>query len=309
MQDAAPSPRSAALAVVAACMIWGLSPLYYVQLAHVPPIEVLAHRTLWSVLFFTGFCALTGRLPRLRAALGDGAEVRRLALSAAMVSVNWGLFIWAVTTGRVAESALGYYIFPLVMTAAGALFYGERLRAMQVVAIGLAAAATAVLGYGAGAPPWAPLALAFSFTAYGMIKRACASGPIVSVTVEVILLAPLAAAWLIGAHGWGWTDFTGGAPGAFGRSWTEAALLVASGVITGAPLALYSLAARGLPMSTAGMIFYLNPTLQALMAYLLGEAPTLWRMIAFPMIWVGLALYSADAARTERRRRRAARAA
>lgn len=298
----APSPRGAAGAIVLACCIWGLSPFYYRELSHVPPLETLAHRTIWSLVFFLGLSLATGRGPRLIAALTTRGELRALALAAAMVSANWALFIWAVGSGRIAESALGYYIFPLMMAGLGALVHGERFSPRQKVAMGIAAAATGVLALGLGAPPWVSLALAGTFALYGLIKKSVAAGPVVSVTVEVILLAPLALIWLAGAHLAGWSDFSGAAPGAFLRDPVDTAMLAASGALTGAPLALYSSASRGLPLSTVGLIAYLNPTLQVGVALATGEVPTIWHMIAFPMIWGALALWSVEALRRDRRR-------
>lgn len=304
----APSPRAAALSVVGACCIWGLSPLYYAQLSHVPPLEVLAHRTVWTLLAFGAWAALAGRLGEVRTALSDRRELGRLALAAAMVSVNWGLFIWAISTQRIAESALGYYIYPLVMAALGRALLDERLRPLQLAAVALAAIATLILGLGAGAPPWLSLTLAVTFAIYGLVKRGGAAGPMVSVAVEVLILSPLAILWLIGVHAAGWTDFTGLPGAAFFSSGQDAALLLASGLITGLPLALITRGARGLPFAAVGMIFYLNPTLQAACALALGEQPTLWQMVAFPLIWAGLALYSAEAWGRERAARRARRA-
>lgn len=304
----APSPRAAALSVVGACCIWGLSPLFYARLSHVPPLEVLAHRTLWSLVFFGAWAALAGRMAEIRAAIASGPELRRLALAAAMVSVNWGLFIWAISTQRIAESALGYYIYPLVMAALGRALLNETLRPLQLAAVALASVATLILGVGNGAPPWLSLILACTFAIYGLVKRGGASGPMVSVAVEVIILSPLAILWLAGVHGAGWTDFSG-LPGAvFFADAGDAALLLASGLITGLPLALITRGARGLPFAAMGMIFYLNPTLQAACALALGEAPSLWQMVAFPLIWAGLALFSAEAWGRERAARRARKA-
>lgn len=308
--DASPaSPRRAALAIVAACTIWGLCAFYYRMLSHIPPIEVLTHRTIWSGVFFLGFCLLTGRAARLREALRPSRTLALLAGAALMISVNWAIFIWAVTSGRITESALGYYIFPLVMAAMGAVLLGERFSRLQGAALGLAAAATLILALGLGAPPWVSLALALTFGLYGLIKKTVSTGPIVSVTAEVLLLAPFAIVWLLGAHLAGWTDFTGLTPGAFFADPADAALLAFSGVLTGAPLALYAAAAKGLPLSTLGMIAYLNPTLQFASAMITGEHPTIWHMIAFPMIWAGLAVFSLDALRRDRKARRAAAAA
>ncbi|MFT4794623.1 MAG: chloramphenicol-sensitive protein RarD [Paracoccaceae bacterium] len=300
----------AALAIIGACMIWGLSAIYYKALSHIPPTEVLAHRTFWSALFFALFCMATGRLPGIMAILRDPRQVLLLAVTAVMISINWALFIWAVSAGHVVESSLGYYIFPLVMAALGWAVHGERFAPLQRAAVALAALATLGLSIGLGAPPYVSLTLAVTFAIYGLIKKSAPSGPISSVTVEVLLLAPFALVWLVGIHTLGWSDFSGKPGGAFLLSWRDAGLLAFSGLLTGAPLALYSMAAQRLPMSTVGLIAYLNPTLQFLVAVtVMGETVTIWHAIAFPMIWAALALYSLDALRRDRVSRRARRAA
>lgn len=300
----------AALAIIGACTIWGLSAIYYKALAHIPPTEILAHRTMWSAVFFALFCAATGRWPRIMDILRDRRQVLLLTVTAVMISVNWALFIWAVSVGRVMESSLGYYIFPLVMAALGWAVYGERFAPLQRVAVALAALATLVLSVGLGAAPWVSLTLAVTFAIYGLLKKSCPSGPISSVTVEVLLLAPFALIWLGGMYGLGWSDFSGKPVGAFFGSWRDAGLLAFSGLLTGAPLALYSMAAQRLPMSTVGLIAYLNPSLQFLVAVtVMGETVTIWHAIAFPMIWTALAIYSIDALRRDRASRRIRRAA
>ncbi len=219
-----------------------------------------------------------------------------------MISANWLLFIWAVQVGRAVESSLGYYIFPLVAAGMGALWLGERFNRAQAAALALAAAAVATLTLGLGAPPWISLALATSFGFYGLAKRGLETGPISGVTAEVALLAPFAALWLAGAHLDGWTDFTGKPGAAFGADWRTGALLALSGILTGAPLIFFSLAARRLRYSTIGLISYLNPTLQFLCAIVaFAEPVTVWHAVAFPLIWAGLALYSWDGLRRERR--------
>jgi chloramphenicol-sensitive protein RarD len=311
---AQPSPAIAAslpavAAIVGACTIWGLSALYFSQLAHVQPSEVLAHRTVWSTVFFVGFCAVTGRLPRVAEIFRSRRQVAILVASALTMSVNWALFIWAVTTGHVVQSALGYYIFPLVMAFFGWAVYRETLRPLQLAAMALAMLATVGLAAGLGAAPWLSLALAVSFACYGLAKRAAVAGPISSVTAEVLLFAPLGIGWLIGVHYAGWSDGTERMTAVFGTSWRDTALLACSGALTGLPMALYTVAAQRLPMATVGLISYLNPSLQFMVAVLvLGETVTVWHMIAFPMIWAALALYSLDAIRRERAARRAQRA-
>lgn len=300
----------AALAIAGACTIWGLSAIYYKALSHIPPTEVLAHRTFWSALVFAAFCAATGRLSGILAILRDGRQMMLLSVTAVMISVNWALFIWAVTSGHVVESSLGYYIFPLVMAGLGWAVHGERFAPLQRAAVALAALATLGLSVGLGAPPYVSLTLAVTFAIYGLVKKSVPSGPISSVTVEVLLIAPFAMIWLAGSHLLDWRDLAGNGSGAFFASWHDAGLLAFSGLLTGAPLAMYSMAAQRLPMSTVGLIAYLNPSLQFLVAVMvMGEMVTVWHAVAFPMIWCALALYSLDALRRDRASRRARRAA
>ena len=280
------------LAMAAACTIWGLSPLFYALLSHIPPMEVLAHRTLWSLVIFAGILALQGRLAELPAALSTRRLFLLVALSTAMISVNWFLFIYAVGVGRTVEASLGYYIYPLVAVAIGAVVLREGLGALQAVAVALAAGAVLVLTVGLGAPPWISLTLATTFGVYGLLKRWVMAGPVVSVTSEVLLFLPLALGYLI------WVASEGGlnlSPG-------DMALFVASGPMTAVPLILFSYAAKRVRMATVGLIQYLNPSLQFAVAVLiLNEVITIWHMIAFPVIWLALTLYSVATLRGPRR--------
>ena len=228
--------RKGILAMIGACTIWGLSPLYYKLLAHVPPLEVLAHRTLWSLVLFAGLLAVQGRLGRLRAALGSARSVGAIAFAAGMISTNWFLFIYSVQAGHVTETSLGYYMFPLVAVCLGVIAFGERLHPLQWAAVALAALAVAVLTLGLGAAPWIALTLAFTFGFYGLAKKRLSVGPVVSVTAEVAVLAPLAILWLGWLHGHG--------AGVFGADLATSALLVVSGGLTALPLILFSFAAQ-----------------------------------------------------------------
>jgi len=252
-------------------------------LSHIPPMEVLAHRTLWSLVIFAGILALQGRLAELPAALSTRRRFLLVALSTAMISVNWFLFIYAVGVGRTVEASLGYYIYPLVAVAIGAVVLREGLGALQAVAVALAAGAVLILTVGLGAPPWISLTLATTFGVYGLLKRWVTAGPVVSVTSEVLLFLPLALGYLI------WLAAEGGlnlSPG-------DMALFVASGPMTAVPLILFSYAAKRVRMATVGLIQYLNPSLQFAVAVLiLNEVITVWHMIAFPVIWAALTLYS-----------------
>ncbi|NGQ90934.1 EamA family transporter RarD [Rhodobacter sp. HX-7-19] len=282
------------LAIVGACTIWGTATLYYKAMAHVPPLEVLAHRTVWTLAFFGVLLAVQGRFSAAVALL-RGAQRRRVWLAAGIVACNWGLFIWAIQTGHAVQASLGYYIFPLVTVCLGVVVLGERLSRGQGVAVGLACGAVLVLTWGLGVAPWVALALAFSFAPYMLIKKQLDAPAAVSVTAEVLLLLPLAVLWLglaqggVVAGGWFGADaFT---------SW----MLPLSGLITGGPLILFSWGAQRVRLSTLGLVQYLNPTLQALSAVLVfRETFTGWHAAAFAMIWGALALYSLEGWRQER---------
>ncbi len=288
----------AILAMVAACTIWGLSPIYYKLLAAVPPLEVLSHRTLWSLLFFGLVIGAQGRaaaVPRL-----IRQDLLRVALAALTISSNWFVFILSVQIGQAVEASLGYYIFPLFAVLIGAFAFQERLAPAQAAAVALAGAAVALLTWGLGVAPWIALVLAATFAAYGTLKKRIGAGPVVSVTAEVLILAPLAALWLAGAHSGWWSE--GGRPGGwFGHDWRTSLLLAFSGVLTGGPLILFSYASRRISLGALGLTQYLNPTLQFLCAVLVFREPfTPWHMAAFALIWAAVALYSAESLRQDR---------
>ncbi len=281
-------------AMVAACLIWGLIPIYYKALAHVDAVEILAHRTVWSFVIFAGVLALQGQLRALWTARG---AVGRIALGAVLISLNWFLFILSVQWGRVVESALGYYIFPLVAVLIGRVVLGEVLSRAQWVAVALAGGAVLVLTFGLGIAPWIALILGGSFGLYGLVKKQLSVGPVVSVTGEVLVLTPLALVVLGGIHGQG--------GGVFGTGARDSLLLVFSGVTTALPLILFSYATRRVNLSTIGILQYINPTGQFLCAVILFAEPfTGWHMVAFAMIWTGLAIYSVAAVTGERAARR-----
>jgi len=296
------------IAMIAATMIWGLSGLYYKLLAHVPPLEVLAHRTLWSLLFFGGLMLARRRLGEIARLARSPRDAALVAFAAVMISTNWFVFIYSIQVGRAVEASLGYYIFPLVAVLLGMLIYRERLSRVKWLAIGLAALAVVALTRGLGVAPYTSLVLAFTFGLYGVVKKGLAAGPIASVTAEVAFLAPLAAIWLYGVHQLGWTGIVGRNLGAFGQDLGTSLLLAFSGVLTGTPLVLFAKASRSLPLGTVGVLQYINPSLQfGVAAIAFGEVVTRWHWIAFPLIWGALALYSAETFRQDRAARRLAR--
>ncbi|RYH03613.1 EamA family transporter RarD [Salipiger sp. IMCC34102] len=282
--------------MVAACTIWGLSPLFYWLLSDIPPLEVLSYRSLWSLVFFVAILGLQGRLRASLSALRDVRTLVTVAFAGFMISLNWLGFIYSISIGNGLQASLGYYIFPLVSVVLGRIFFGELLSRAQAVAVGLAGVAVTVLTIGLGVPPWIALSLALTFGAYGVVKKGLTLGAIQSVTAEVLLIAPFAFAYLVFFS----TSLEGG------TGWQTHALLMASGPLTGLPLILFSYAAQRVRLSTIGLVQYLNPTLQFGCAVLFFANPiTPWHAIAFPLIWAALALYSLSAMRQDRARRRA----
>ncbi len=294
-------------AMVAAALVWGLSSLWYKALSHVPALEVLAHRTLWSALFLAIIVLVQGRVAEVRAALADRRVRRLLALAALFIATNWLVFISAVQSGHALEASLGYYIFPLVAVLLGFVFQGERLSRLQVAAVALAGVAVAVLAFGLGGVPRVALTLALSFGAYGLLKARQPLGPVISVLIETLLLAPLALLWIVGLQA-GVLAAPGGASGGlFLADGLTTAMLIGSGPLTALPLILFSYAARRISYASVGLIQYLNPTIQFVVAVMIfGEVFTRWHAVAFPLIWIGLALYTAESWRRSRRAERVA---
>lgn len=286
------------LALIAACCIWGLSGLFYKALSDVPSHEVLAHRTVWSLVFFGIVIGVQGRLHVLWSAVQNPASLKVIVAAALLISVNWFLFIWSIHAGRATEASMGYYIFPLVAVLIGRLVLSERLSRTQWVAITLAATGVMSLTIGLHILPWISLVLASTFGLYGLLKKRLDLGPVISVSAEVLILCPLGLGWLIYLHM--------GQGGAFGQELTQSLLLMASGPITAMPLILFSFGARRLTMSTVGIVQYINPTLQFLVAVLIfGEPFGVVHLIAFALIWSALAIYSSSAFTQDRARRRA----
>lgn len=288
------------LAMVAACTIWGLSAVYYHLIEHIPPLEVLSHRTIWSLSSLVLFLLLRGRFNQLVSLMSKRKSLAIVAISGLLISTNWFIFIFSVQQGRVIESSLGYYIFPLVSVALAYLFLGERLSRWQAVAVGLAVLAVLVLTVGLGVAPWISLGLAFSFGFYGLVKSRIRADAVLAVTAEVAVLSPLALIWIWGVNTQGWTGLVG-RPGGFFGNGADTWLLIGSGPITAVPLVLMGFAINQLRLSTVGMVQYLNPTLQfGIAVTLFSQHVTFWHMVAFPLIWSGLAIYSWDSVKRDR---------
>ena len=274
-----------AIAMMTACTIWGLSAIYYKQLSEIPTIEVLCHRTLWSVVVFTLFLWLQNRLEELKIVFRNRKLVQTLFWAAAMISTNWFFFIWSVHNDRATEASFGYYIFPLVAVVFGLFFFNERLSLVKWVSVVLAIIAVLILAISQNILPFIALALSISFGIYGMLKKQIRLGSVLSVTSEVILLLPLAIMLLFYWH------LDGSA--SFGTNITTTSLLIFSGPMTAVPLMLFSYAARRVQMTSLGIIQYLNPSLQFFVAIFIFLEPFgLWQAVAFGFIWLALFIYS-----------------
>lgn len=293
--SAHPDATRGALAAAGGFLIWGLVPIYWKQLAAVNPVELITHRITWSLVFLLAVIAWQRNFPALRDAFRSGRLVGLNLLSSVLLAANWTVYVWAVNTGHVIESSLGYFLVPLVNVALGSLLLHERLRPLQWTAIGCAALGVCLLLFRVGHVPWIALTLAGTWAGYGLLKKKSALGAIMGLTVETLLLFPIAAGLLL------WWHYTG--EGALGRVSTEHHVLVLIvGVVTAVPLLLFAFGAQRIRLTTLGLLQYLAPSVQFLLGYFLYREPfDAARLQAYGLIWCGLALYTADSFWTQRR--------
>ena len=283
------------LAAFGAYFAWGLFPAYWKQVGAVPSTLVVAHRVVWSFAFVAVLLALFRRWPDFGRALREPRTRRALALSTVLISGNWLLFIWAINTGRVLQGSLGYYINPLVNVLLARAFLGERLRPAQWTAVALAAAGVVYLAWGVGTLPWVSLLLAGSFGVYGLVRKTASVEALTGLAVETALATPVAAGFLL------WQAWTPGGAAVWGTSTREALFLLGAGVVTALPLWWFAEGARRLRYSTLGIIQYVAPTGQLLLAVLVyGELFTPRHAVTFACIWAAVALYTWDAWRASR---------
>jgi len=267
---------------------WGIVPAYWKLYGDVPPLEIVAHRVVWSFAFAVVWVAILRRGAELRDVLREGRRRWALCASGVLIAVNWSVFIWAVTAGRLVEASIGYYLNPLVSVALGVALLGERLRRAQLFAIGLAACGVAVLGLAAGKPPWVPMFLAVTFALYGLVRKKTPVSSLVGLLVETALATPVALLVLVVLAQGETSHFTGG------DSWLPT-LFILSGAITALPLLWFARAARSLPLSLLGLFQYLAPTLSVALGVLAyGEPFGRARAVALGFIWLGVAVFTLD---------------
>ena len=254
--------------------------------AHLPLIEVIAHRIVWSVPIAAAVLVWAGRTADFKAAIRSPRSIGMAALTATLISINWAIYVWAISVDRTVETALGYYINPLVVIVVGALVLGDKLDRLQIAAVALAAIAVAVLTVDAGKLPWVSLALAFSFAAYGFFRKTLPIGPSQGFLLEVLLLSVPALAYIIFLIANGQDHF-------ISSNATDTALLIGCGPVTSVPLLLFAFGAKLLRLSTIGIMQYIAPTMVFLIAVLAFDEPFgTTQAIAFALIWTALAMYS-----------------
>ncbi len=269
-----------------AYLLWGFLPLYWKQIQQVPSLEIICHRILWSMLFTALLLSLRGGLGKTLARLCEPRLVLALVWTACLLGVNWLLFIYSVNSGHVLQSSLGYFISPLVNAALGVFLLRERLTPAQKAAFGLALSGVLVLALTAGQPPWLALALAVTFSLYGLGKKVSALGSLQSLFAESAILGLPALAWLGLLQVRGVGAFGHGDPAVSG-------FLAGAGVVTSIPLILFAAAARRMPLSMLGLLQYLSPSMQFLMGVFLFREPFgRAQALAFALIWAGLVLYT-----------------
>lgn len=295
--------RAGLLSGVAAYGLWGVVPLFWPLLKPSGAVEILAHRMVWS-LGVVGIALLVlRRWAWIGELLRQPRKLGLITVAAAVITVNWGLYIWSVNNGHVVEASLGYFINPLVTIAMGVLLLGERLRPVQWVAVGTGVAAVLVLAIGYGQPPWISLVLAFSFATYGLVKKKVNMGGLESLTAETAVLFVPALGYLVWLGTQGESTFASEGVG-------HTALLAATGLVTAIPLILFGAAAIRVPLSTLGLLQYLAPVFQFILGIVyFHEAMPPERWAGFGLVWLALTLLTWDALRTSRRTRAQAQAA
>ena len=286
--------RLGVLSGLSAYALWGLFPLYFPLLEPASGVEIVAHRVLWSLVFVSVLVTVARSWGTVRTAVRDRRTVLVLSAASVLIALNWLVFVFAVNSGHVVETSLGYFINPLVSVLFGVVFFAERLRTLQWVAVGIAAVAVAVLTIDYGRPPWIALALAGTFGLYGLMKKLVRVDPAPGLLIETALVAVPAAVFLAVLHAHG--------QGTFGAAGLGNALLLAScGVATAVPLLLFAAAARRIPLSAIGLLQYLTPLMQlAIGVFVDGEPMPPARLAGFALVWAALALFTTDTLRTAR---------
>lgn len=285
-------------AAVAAFFLWGVLPIYWKALLAVESPEILCHRIVWSAVFTALVLLAAGRFQEVRVALASAKSVAMLLLSSVLVSINWGVYIWAVNHEHVVEASMGYYITPLVNVLLGLVFLKDRLRRLQWIAVGFALVGVVVMVADFGKLPWIALTLAFSFGLYGLVRKVAAVKPVPGLFLETLLLSLPAGAYIL------WQE-SHGVGGLVTGDTMQVILLIGAGAVTSIPLLLFTFGARRLTLPTIGIAQYLAPTCMFLLGVFLYHEPFgATKLTTFAFIWTGVAVYVADGLIQQRMLRR-----
>ena len=278
-------PRAGLAFGLAAYGLWGVLPIYFEAIRAVPAVDIVAHRVLWSLPFLALLVVVGGGRAKVRAAIRRPRTIAMLTLTALLIGINWLLYVYAVTSGHILAASFGYYLNPLANVLLGRFVLREKLSGLQWTAVGIATAGIVILAAGALSQLWLSLALCVTFALYGLFRKIVPADPLTGLAVETALLFPLAIAWL------GWMALA--SQPIFGSSTRDLELLLLAGIVSTTPLLLFVAAAKRLAYSTMGMLQFIAPTLQFLIAVLLYREPvTMAHVIAFPAIWAALVLYA-----------------
>ncbi len=288
MNETSPSARSGLPAALGAYLIWGVLPLYLILVKAVPPVEFVAWRIVWTLPLCVIIAGLRHQLPEIMAALRNPRLLATLTASAALIGINWLVYIWAIQTGEVYAASLGYYINPLINVLLGTVLLGERQSARGWTAVAVAAAGIALLLGGALTTLWISLTLALSFGAYGLLRKRVPVGALPGLTIEsLILLVPA-----LGTIAW-YASVPQGS--SFGHSWSMSLLIMLGGALTAIPLWLFAVAARRMAYSTLGFVQFLSPTIVFVLGLTVFHKPLLpVQLYAFVAIWIAIAIFVWD---------------
>lgn len=276
-----------------AFFLWGMAVLFFKQISHVPPFELIAHRSIWSLVLLAFIITFTKKWGVIFIALQNRKLMLALALSSVLILFNWTIFIWAILNGYIIESSLGYFINPLLNVLIGVLILNEKLTKAQMVAIGLAVLAIVIRLVLAGTIPWIALSIATSFAIYGYIRKTVAIGAAEGLFLELLILLLPVMGFLYYWHlNYGLSFLT--------IDMRTDVLLVAAGAMTAVPLLLFSAGARIIRMTTLGLLQYIGPSMQFAIGLYYGETFTQVDAIVFGLIWIGLIIYSTSSFRQAR---------
>ncbi len=271
---------------ILASLLWGILPMYWNLINYIPSIQILAHRIIWSFVFTSLLLFLNKQLSNLKTTVLEKTDIKLIFLASAVITLNWGLYIWAVNNNHILESSMGYYIYPLISVLCGVIFFKEKLDVYQKISLALALTGVIIVVVQYGKIPWVSLTLAVTFAYYGVLKKLIKVDSTIGLALETGIVTPIALIYII-------TKQLNGTGVLGSISAVDLLLLIGSGIVTAGPLLLLSIAAKKIPLSTLGFTQYISPTLGLLIGiFVYHENFTMTHLVSFCFIWCGLIIYS-----------------